>query len=242
MPWWKVKYLTFIFIAGMSGVAQASELADELPATVAQQYVQVWLGSTEADDAWSLKDSEGSDFRGDYSSLPVGGGVGQMLWGDRAQYGFEGGGIVSWKNDDIDFAGRNGELLIAVDTDLFFMDLFMGGIVAVRPSPWLRLYAAAGPSVAWAHLSGDDDEDDEDPDGTGVIVTGPGSFLVINADDNTDDFSFSFYGRAGIEIELGSGFTFGASARYADHEFDFDNRGELKLDEVQWFLTLGGRI
>ena len=234
------RYIVVVLVV-LTGNVQAHEEEDgNLPRTLAQQYVQVWLGSTDADDSWSLDDSAGAELRGDYSSLPLGGGVGQRLWGDRAQYGFEGGGLVSWQNDDIDFAGNNGGLLVAVDTDLFMAEVFMGGVVAVRPTQWLRLYAAAGPSIAWGHLSGDDE--DTDPDGTTVVVTGPGSFVVIDTDENSSDFSFSGYARAGVEFELGSGFTFGASARYAEHEFDFDDRGELKLDEVQWFLTLGGRF
>lgn len=66
--------------------------------------------------------------------------------------------------------------------------------------------------------------------------------LVIDLDENRSDFSFALYGRVGIDFELDSGFTFGISARYAEHEMDFDERGEFTLDEMQWFITLGGRI
>jgi len=234
-------FLVGLFV--LAGPAWALEEA-EVPPTLAQEYVQVWLGSTDADDSWSLDDSAGNTLSGDYSSLPLGGGVGQRIWGDRAQYGFEGGGLIGWRNDDVAFAGSSGSLLVAVDTELFMVDLFMGGVVAVRPTQWLRLYAAAGPSIAWGYLGGDDEDknETEELEDTTIIVTGPGSFVVIDADESSNDFSFSGYARAGLEIELGSGFTFGASVRYAEHEFDFGDRGELKLDEVQWFLTLGGRF
>jgi hypothetical protein len=234
--------LGFLLLAVANGV-QAHEESNDVPPTRAQEYVQIWLGSTGADDSWSVDDGAGTTLSGDYSSLPLGGGVGQRMWGDRAQYGFEGGGLVSWQNDDIDFAGGDPGLVVAVETDLIMVELFMGGVVAVRPTRWLRLYAAGGPSIAWGHLSGnDDDDEDVGPDDTTIIVTGPGTFIVIDRDENSSDISLSGYARAGLEIEVGSGFTFGASVRYAEHEFDFDSRGELKLDDVQWFLTLGGRF
>ena len=88
--------------------AFAQEADAEIPETVAQKTVQVWLGATEADEVWSLNDpASGGELRVDYSNLPFGGGVSQMLWGGRAQYGFEGGGLISWKNDDVRFAGGN---------------------------------------------------------------------------------------------------------------------------------------
>ena len=54
--------------------------------------------------------------------------------------------------------------------------------------------------------------------------------------------SLTLYGRAGVEFEMPTGFTFGAHARYAPHEFDFDDSGELKLDSVQYFVSFGARL
>jgi opacity protein-like surface antigen len=238
-----MRYTNPFLIAALITVgsgARAHEAETEIPRTVAHQYMQAWLGTTDADDSWSLNDSAlGSELRGDYSNLPLGGGVGQQLWGERAQYGFEGGGLVSWKNDDVEFSGGDPGLLIGIDGEFFMMDVFMGGVVAVRPTRWLRLYAAAGPSIAWGYLSGGDDDDGDDET---LIVNGPNGFLVIELDESSSDFSVTVYARAGLEIELSSGFTFGLSARYVDHEFDFDERGELALDEAQFFLTLGGKL
>ena len=228
----------FLLVSG--GALHAQEQDANAPPTIAQQYVQVWLGTTDADGAWSVNDpATNSEIRGDYSSLPLGGGASQRLWGKRAQIGFEGGALVSWKNDDIEFAGSNGTLAVSIDTEMFMMDVFMGGVVGVRPTRWLHLYAAAGPSIAWSYLPS---EDDDDIVNGGPIVIGSGSVIVIDLGASESDVSFALYGRVGIEIVLDSGFTFGVSARYADHEFDFDQRGDLKLDEVQWFLTLGSKI
>ena len=74
------------------------------------------------------------------------------------------------------------------------------------------------------------------------MSTGPGSFVVVDLDQSSTDFSAALYGRAGIEFKLANGFTLGVSARYAPHEFDFGDRGSLELDNVQWFATLGARL
>ncbi len=223
-----------LFVATVSS-ARAEE--HDLPPTTAQMYAQAMLGSMDADDAWSLDDpSTGIRLEGDYSSLPIGGGVAQRLWGAKAQYGFEGGSLVSFKNDEVVFSGADPGLRVSIDNELFLMDVFMGGVVSVRPTRWLRLYAAAGASIAWGFLNGDEDDDDDD-DGV-VVING----IVIDLDENHFDYSFALYGRVGIEFELNSGFTFGVSARYTEHKMDFDERGELTLDDVQWFMTLGGRI
>ena len=69
-----------------------------------------------------------------------------------------------------------------------------------------------------------------------------GASVFIDLNEEEDDFSARFYARGGLEFEFANGFTLGASARYADHRFDFGSSGELELDEVQWFLTLGSRL
>jgi len=66
--------------------------------------------------------------------------------------------------------------------------------------------------------------------------------VTINLDNSKSDVSVVPYARAGIEFELGSGFAFGVSARYADDEFDFGEAGKLEFDQLLWVLTLGGRV
>ena len=100
----------------------------------------------------------------------------------------------------------------------------------------VNAHAAAGPSIAWGYLPSEDDDEVE----VGPVGTGSGIFIDLSASER--DFSFAVYGRVGLDIELKNGFTFGVSARYAEHEFDFGSRGELNLDEMQFFLTLGSKI
>jgi len=228
--------MAFLLVA-VSSAARAQESNAELPAKIAHEYVQAWLGATDADEAWTIEEpTTNSDLPGDYSTLPLLGGVGQRMWGNRAQFGFEGGGLVSWKSDKIAFAASNGQIAVRVDTELFLMDVFLGGVLSVRPARWLRIYAAAGPSIAWGYLPSEDDDEVE----VGPVGTGSGIFIDLSSSER--DFSFALYGRVGLDIELKNGFTFGVSARYAEHEFDFSQRGELKLDEMQYFLTLGSKL
>ena len=216
---------------------------EELPPSIEYGYVQVWLGTTDADESWSVDDSEGDELLGDFDNLPLGGGVGQRLWGERGQYGFEGGGLVSWRSSDVAFSGADPGLRVAIDTELILVEVFMGGVIAVQPTSWLRLFASAGPSIAYGRVTGDDDdEDDDDDSGTRIIIVGPNSFVAIDGDETSTDFSFSAYARAGLEFVFRNGVTLGASVRYTEHEFDFGSRGDMQLDEVQWFLTVGGRI
>ena len=199
------------------------------------------MGTAETDEAWTLSHPETAEtLSGDLSSLLYGGGASQTLWGDRAQVGFEGGGLVSWKNDRVTFFGQNGTLAVFVDHSFFMLDVFMGGVASVRPTRWLRLYAAAGPSIAWGYLDGDGDSEHDEIGA--VLSTAPNSAVFFDLDESDNDLSFAVYGRAGIDVELGNGFTLGFSARYAGHQFDFDERGRLALDEIQWFLTLGQRL
>jgi hypothetical protein len=234
--------MLFVGLATISAVvatthAAASEVgAAPLPGEYI--YLQVWLGALDTDSSWEVSDpSTGESAIGDLGTLPFGGGAGQQLWGDGAwQYGYEGGALATWKNDNTEFRGRNGTLLIEIDNTFFAFGVFMGGVVSVNPLPNLRLYAAAGPSVTWGFLDDDDDGDNNN------LPPPPGNSFVIDLDDGSNDVSVTAYARAGFEIILNNGFAFGFSVRYADDEFNFDDAGDLTLDDPLWLLTLGGRF
>jgi hypothetical protein len=199
-------------------------------------YLQAWIGALDTDSgSWKVSDPQsGEDVLGDLGTLPYGGGAGQQLWGSGAwQIGYEGGGLVTWKNGRTEFRGNSNAVLVRIDNTFGAVGVFMGGVASVRPFRPLRLYVAAGPSVTWAWLF-DDNDDDE--------VSSPGSTVTINLDDTKSDVSLVAYARAGIEFESSNGFTFGVSARYADDEFDFGDAGKLEFDQVLWLLTLGSRI
>jgi hypothetical protein len=210
--------------------------ADPPPAPAAPaptDYIQVWLGAQQTDDSRRASDPQtGARLLGDLGTLPFGGGAGQRLWGGGAwQIGYEGGALVTWKNERTRFFGTNNTLQIDVDNRYVSLGVFMGGVLSVRPARFLRLYVAGGPALTWAWLREDDSAD--------VNVSGT---TTIDLSGSNSDASLVAYGRAGIEFLLDSGFTFGASVRYADDTFSFGKAGQLSLDEPLWLLTLGSRL
>ncbi len=224
-------------LSAMTAGAAAAQSATEPQEAqrVAEEYLQVWVGAIDTDEDWDLSDpADGSDLTGDIGTLPYFGGGAQRLYGDRLQFGYEGGGLVTWKNDSTRFYGNNGGVRIEIDNTLFSTEFYMGGVLSVRLAQWLRIYAGGGPAVAYGYLS--DDDDDSPPD----EVSRASSNVDISSDNHS--LSFTLYGRAGFEFETASGFTFGGHARYAPHEFDFDDGGKLKLDSFQYFLSLGQRL
>jgi hypothetical protein len=207
----------------------------EQPGRPGATYAQSWLGAVDTDRSWSLQDDQGNaDFEGDVGTLPLLGGAGSRLWGDAVRYGFEGGGLVSWKSKSVRFSSIGGGLRIEVENELLAFEVFGGGVLSVAPVPWLRVYVAGGPTLAWARLRNDDDNAEAQPSS--------GSTIVIDLNSREDDFSAALYARAGVEVEVGNGIALGVSARYVDHEFDFGSSGQLRVDQVQWFLTVGAAL
>jgi len=225
--------VAWLAAGGALGQTETAEAAGQ-PLSV---YAQSWLGAVDTDRSWTLEDQQAdSRLEGDVGTLPYIGGAGSRMWGERLRYGFEGGGLLSWKSDSVRLSSIGGGLRVEIENQLLSFEVFMGGLLSIEPVPGLRLYLAAGPSLAWARVKNDDDEAEVLPSAAG------GSTIVIDLNSREDDFSAALYGRAGLEFEFANGFTLGASARYIEHNFDFGSSGELKLDEVQWFLTLGSRI
>ena len=67
------------------------------------QNLQVWIGAIDTDDRWDREDpATGEPLDGDLGTVPYFGGGSQRLWGRLGQIGYEGGGLVSWKNDSND--------------------------------------------------------------------------------------------------------------------------------------------
>lgn len=229
-----VGFMLSLFVASFAAAESAPP-----PPQSEWTYLQVWLGALGTDESWEVTDpTTGDSAVGDIGTLPFGGGAGQQMWGSgRWQIGYEGGALVTWKNDSTEFRGSNNSLRVKIDNTFWSFGVFMGGVVSFDPIRNLRLYVAAGPSVTWAWLDDDEDDDDEP-----TPPPPPGNNFVIDLDDGSNDVSVVAYARAGAEIILDDGFSFGVSVRYADDEFDFDEAGELELDEPLWLLTLGARL
>jgi len=225
----KAQLLTLFALFTAWPAAAAEKLVTTPPAI----YVQAWLGGLDTgDDSWEATDTQtGDSVLGDLGTLPFGGGAGQKLWGTGAwRIGFEGGALVSWKRNRTKFrraSNGSSSVRIKVDSTYYSLGVFMGGVMSVNLSRYVRLYAAGGPSLTWAWLRNDDNNDN----------------TTIGVDfDNENDGSFVAYGRAGIEFVLDNGLTFGASVRHADDDFSFGDAGDLKLDEPLYLLTLGALL
>jgi hypothetical protein len=231
-----------VLLLGWSMLMPMARAAEPEPeALQSVTYLQSWLGTVETDDPWILPaDASGGPYTRSVGTLPYIGGSGMVLRGEQLRYGFEGGGLVSWKNYSSSFRGvSSGGLIvgISVDNALLSFETFLGGVVAFEPSPGVRFSLAAGPALAWMRLKNKDDEVEVTPLGQPA-----GSSVFISLNDSENDYSFALYGRAGVEFSIRSGLMLGVSARYAEHEFDFGSSGVLKYDRVQWFLTLGAEI
>ncbi len=225
----------------MAEPASASDAVTADPAATDNapvDFLQVWIGAIDTDDDFERTDPfDGSDLSGDFGHVPYFGGGVQRLWGSGLLYGYEGGGLVAWKNDSTEFFGSGGGVRVEVDNTLFSTEVYMGPVLSVQPLRWMRVYAAGGPTVAYAYLSDDDDNEDATP--TDQVGAASAS---VDFSSGGHSVSITYYGRAGVEFEMPTGFTFGAHARYAPHEFDFDDGGELKLDSVQYFVSFGARL
>jgi hypothetical protein len=219
-----------VLLCGLCAAFVAVAAAPDAPEPTA--YVQVWLGVQDPqDDSWRVDDGNGDSAVGDLGTLPFGGGAGQLLWGTGVwQYGYEGGGVGTWKTGTTHFRGTNNSVQVRFDSEFFTLGVFMGGVLSANLGRNARFYVAAGPSVTWAWLR--NDGNDDPPPGSNQIA--------LNGSEN--DVSFVAYGRTGLEFVLDNGFAFGASVRYADDDFDFGDGGKLEFNDPLWLLTLGARL
>jgi hypothetical protein len=201
------------------------------------RYLQSWFGAGDTDQPWELQaEDEGGPFERDVGTIPYLGGSAMYLAGEQFRYGWEAGGLIGWNSYDSAFASNGGDLRVAIDASLWSFEAFFGGVIAWEPRPGVRFYAAGGPALAFMNLDNEEEEAEVLPAGS----PGP-SGIFIRVDAEEDDASFMPYARAGFEILAGNGLSFGISARYAPHEFDFGTSGELEFDGVQWFVIVGAR-
>ncbi|ARN74607.1 hypothetical protein [Oceanicoccus sagamiensis] len=201
------------------------------------RYLHVMLGKLDAEDSWTIEDDNGDQVSADRDDLIYGGVAAQIGKGDGIfQYGFESGGLISFKNDTSYFIKSDGGATarLRVKNELWMLDLSLGGFVSVRPWSWLRVYASAGPSIMIGSMAIDDDDVSVQPLDGGSIAD-----IEFEPSSRETDVDVGVYGRAGIDIILNNGFVLGVSARKVDSEMDFGDNGIIELDDTQYFLTLG---
>jgi hypothetical protein len=154
------------------------------------------------------------------SELPVIGGGG--LWklgGGSVDFGLEGMFSFSGRVDALAFAGGGMGGAIAVEVDMFLVDVYGGPFVNLFLDEDSRVYVAAGPLMQWADFTQESE--------------------TLGIDDSGEGFGTGFYARTGIEFRLGEDSMIGFGCRWADSSVDLDGGlGTLDLDGFQFVLTV----
>ncbi len=196
-------------------------------------YFQGMLGVLDAGNAWTLEDPHsGEVLESDLGKLIYGGGMAQQMTRDGVfEYGFEGGGLVSWKNSNQTFYASNHVFAVSLDNDLFLVDLSFGGALSWRPLKPLRFYLGGGAAIAIGTVNIVDSSVEPPGDAPPADDIGGREWAV----------GVGLYARGGVEFIIRD-FTFGVSVRQASTKLEFDNAGEIDLTAPQWFLTVGKRI
>ncbi|MDN3640925.1 hypothetical protein QWY82_19155 [Simiduia curdlanivorans] len=203
-----------------------------------ERYLQGVVGWLQAEDVWQIdEDTSGEPLAADLGDLLYGGGAVQMNFGDAAlEYGYETGGLVSFKNDTsyVAAAGNNGGAVAAkIDNEFWLVDLYMGAYTGIHLGDHLRFYASAGPAL----LIGSLDVDDSEP----VPTPQSGTVVVSSAGRHTKG-ALGFYGKLGVDILFDSDITLGASLRQLNAKLDFGDAGEMQFNHPQYFITVGKKF
>ncbi len=194
-------------------------------------YAQFWVGTQSVDRAWSLTDTEGADYLADLDKVrrlgfsfqaPARRGAVEYGWELNGSLGYDGSSKVFFRVGD-----SGTDVAFRLDSQLWLMDVGLGGFVSARPVSWLRAYASAGPVFYWGHLRHDDDASTAD------------DRWVIDTRTSDNHVGVGLYGRLGLEVIFSRAFTLGLSAGYSNSRYDFDRSGTLDLAEPRYFLTIG---
>lgn len=153
----------------------------------------------------------------DVDFLPVVGGGGQWkLLGENVDMGLEGLIDFQWRANGSAFVAGGGGAVVAVDVDVFVVDLYGGPFISKFLGDRLRLYAAGGPMVSFGSY---------DQSGNSM-------------DANSSGFGVGVYARAGLELAVDKGALVGVAAQWSDSKIDLSNGlGDLKVQGVQALIT-----
>ncbi|MFW0776177.1 MAG: outer membrane beta-barrel protein [Rickettsiales bacterium] len=202
-------------------------------------YVQILLGQLDLDEDNVTIDRGDLNLEGSVDSLPYVGGAVQMPWKDDfIGFGWEGGGFVSWENDDVSYyaySGPNGgKARISIDNGFWSLETFIGAYASLKPIDRLRFYAGAGPLFMFARADSEDFDEDVEIDGSTETISGDG-----NSDS---DFALGWYARVGADIRLGKHTWLGASVRQMQVDVDLsDALGEFDINGQVYQLTITQR-
>ncbi|MAR90496.1 MAG: hypothetical protein CML06_06405 [Pseudomonadales bacterium] len=234
-----INYLIVICLIWLTAGSSLAAAADPTPPV----HGQILFGSLRLDDATVTVDRADARWQGELPDrIPYLGAAAQAILNDgRLQYGWEGGGFFSWRNQDVDYYARgeggSATVRVSVDNQFWSFETFLGLFAAVRPLPGLRLYLAGGPLFLLTTVHVDDVDQDPPP------ALSEGSNIFIDTDEYHTDFTLGGYGRVGVEMRVGGGYWLGASARHLQAKVDLGNSiGEFDVDGTQYFVSLSRRF
>lgn len=243
-----VRAITIISLISLFGLLSNNLQADPIkyeevtssdkPTTDDWIYLSVILGSLDTQSQAVITNPDtGEQAYADVPSMPFGGIQAQIPMAHQwFEYGFEAGANVSWKNDSFVFAATNNQAVLAIKNQFFLMEVHGGVFAAIAPTSRFRVYAGAGPLLAYGHISNSDDEPANLPSTQNINGS-------IDFGKSENDLSFGVYGRAGLEYFTPSGFSFGAGVRRAKYDMDFGNvAGEIAFNDNLYFISLGQRF
>lgn len=204
-------------------------------------YMQVLLGQLKLDDGTVNVTREDVELEGEMDDIPYLGAAAQVILKEGVVgYGWEGGGFVSWVNDDVSYYGYSGSqgtrVKISVDNAFWSFETFMGLYVDLKPTDRLRFYVSGGPLALYAHA--ETENSDEEP----VVTPQNGEVVVSNGDREDDAFTFGLYARAGVELRITEHTWAGLNVRYMQAEVDLsDSIGEFDIDGNVYLLSITNR-
>lgn len=145
----------------------------------------------------------------------IGGGAQWKLAGDKIDLGLEGLLGFNWRAGSTAFVVGGGGAAVAVDVDMFVMDLYGGPFASMFLGDALRVYAGAGPLMQWAFY---DESGVTSEDGSG--------------------FGLGYYARTGFDFQVGRNALLGFGVRWADSSIDVGgNLGDVDVDGLLWMVT-----
>lgn len=201
------------------------------PSVLPKRYAQLSLGSQPLDDAWYVYDETGNQYIAEVDAIHH---LGLMLQFPRKngviEYGFEGGAHVGYNSDRRLFIRLGSESsVLDIDSSLWTGDVSVGTFFSIKPQPWLRFFYAAGPSLYWGKISGDDDNQNDDG-------------FVIDTRSNNGYIGVNIYQRLGMEFTFSNGLCLGASVRHINATLDFGPNGRVDINEPHYSVILGSQF
>lgn len=202
-----------------------------------QGYIQLLVGELHLSEENVVIDRGGLELEGEIDSIPYLGGAVQMpTKNDLFGYGWEGGGFVSWENDEVSYlatSGPNGGTIrVRVDNSFFLFETFMGVYSSFKPLERLRFYTGAGPLFLYARAESEDldqsvNDIPEDPE----------------AGTNSDnDFGIGWYARAGVDLGITKDTWIGLNVRHIEADLDLSKSvGKFDVDGEMYLLTVTHR-